>query len=201
MKEELKKLSNVQGVIGSLVLDLRGNLLVFEMPAAYSNDKLQKVASVSFMSFKGIGSIGRKASAMEFEFKEYRYFIKEFDGGLLCILGSNEISLPVLNISLNIVIDSLKEQIYDYDGTASASSSPVMYQEFYEELRVNLAKHIGPLAGMIIDEKISELGVGKNNLRQSDAIKLLNLLGDEIDNKAHRREFSETMLKIVQKRL
>ncbi len=201
MKEELKKLNTVPGVIGSLVLDDKGNLLVYDMPAAYSSDKMAKTASLSFMSLKGLETSGHSSSAMEFEFQAYRYIIREFPGGFLCILGTSEISLPVLNISLNIVVDALKHKIDDYDTSSPAQTSAPLHKEFFTILQENLARIIGPLAPVIIEEKLSELGIGKSSLRQTGAIKLLNLLCDEIDNSESRKEFSQEMYRLIEIKL
>jgi hypothetical protein len=60
-------------------------------------------------------------------------------------------------------------------------------------VETELKKVIGPLAPLIISDKLSDLGETKDSLGQDQALSFVEKLGEEILNDSKKREFLRVM--------
>jgi hypothetical protein len=69
---------------------------------------------------------------------------------------------------------------------------PVL-QNFFSMLETELKRMIGPLAPLIISDKLSELGETKDSLGQDQALSFIEALSEDISYESKRKEFLKTM--------
>ena len=189
-------LLKVPRVIGAFVVNNEGKVLSRAMPSKYSQKMVSTAASTAFLSIRGVRSLDKKAATLDWEFVGHNFFAKGFTGGLVCVLAEKDISLPVLNISLGVVIESLEGKMPERDD----SGGPVpgaLDSGFFDRLEFNLTKYIGPIASMIIDDVLAEMKKPKKHFTAPDAEELIRKLGEEFENKEKYGKFKETMLGIL----
>jgi hypothetical protein len=66
-------------------------------------------------------------------------------------------------------------------------------EDFFPMVETELKKVIGPLAPLIISDKLSDLGETKDSLGQDQALSFVEKLGEEILNDSKKREFLRVM--------
>ena len=66
-------------------------------------------------------------------------------------------------------------------------------QNFFSMLETELKRMIGPLAPLIISDKLSELGETKDSLGQDQASSFIEALSEDISYESKRKEFLKTM--------
>ncbi len=68
---------------------------------------------------------------------------------------------------------------------------------FFSTIEMELKKMIGPLAPLIISDKLSDLGETKESLDQNQALFFVEKLGEDISNESKRKEFVRIMTDFV----
>jgi len=68
---------------------------------------------------------------------------------------------------------------------------------FFSMVEMELKKVIGPLAPLIISDKLSDLGETKESLDQNQALPFVEKLGEEISNESKKKEFLRIMTDFV----
>lgn len=66
-------------------------------------------------------------------------------------------------------------------------------QNFFSMLETELKRMIGPLAPLIISDKLSDLGETKDSLGQDQALSFIEALSEDISYESKRKEFLKTM--------
>ncbi|HUL21537.1 MAG TPA: DUF4388 domain-containing protein [Thermodesulfobacteriota bacterium] len=74
--------------------------------------------------------------------------------------------------------------------------NPVL-ENFIPTVETELKKVIGPLAPLIISDKLSDLGETKESLDQSQALSFIEKLGEEISNDSKKKEFLRIMTDFI----
>jgi len=70
-------------------------------------------------------------------------------------------------------------------------------EHFFSTVETELKKVIGPLAPLIIGDKLSDLGETKESLEQDQALSFVEKLGEEISHEAKRKEFIKVMMDFI----
>jgi len=73
-----------------------------------------------------------------------------------------------------------------------AKKKPVL-GNFFPTVETELKKVIGPIAPLIIDDKLSDLGETKDSLGQEQAFSFIEALSEEISNDSKKKEFLRIM--------
>lgn len=66
-------------------------------------------------------------------------------------------------------------------------------ENFFPKVETELKKMIGPLAPLILSDKLSDLGETKESLGQEQALSFIEKLSEDISNDSKRREFLKIM--------
>jgi len=77
-----------------------------------------------------------------------------------------------------------------------AKKNPVS-ENFMPTVETELKRVIGPLAPLIISDKLSDLGETKESLDQSQALSFVEKLGEEISNDSKKKEFLRIMTDFI----
>lgn len=101
--------------------------------------------------------------------------------------------------SLNIDMSSLKEILLRLDKLnlieADVSTVPTLDDEFFDFLTDRLSIAMGPMAEILIEDEIQEMGVQRNEIPTHMAAELVDTLAREILREEKKVEFQQAMLK------
>ena len=100
---------------------------------------------------------------------------------------------------LKIDMNSLKETLVKLDRLklieADVATFPTLNQEFFDILSNNLSIAMGPMAEILIEDEIEEMGVDRYKIPAHRAAELVDILAREIPRDDKKVQFQQTMLK------
>lgn len=70
---------------------------------------------------------------------------------------------------------------------------------FLHAMRLNLSRLIGPMAEILIDEVMAEMGLSPSNIPSDQAAEIINRLALEIPDEPSRIQFKKSMIPILNK--
>lgn len=76
---------------------------------------------------------------------------------------------------------------------------PVLDQSFIETLRINLARAIGPMAEILIEDMAEEMEIDPSAIPVNQAAELIAHLSLEVPDEDNRMQFKKSMLAILNK--
>ncbi|MCD4820342.1 MAG: hypothetical protein K8S23_16815 [Candidatus Cloacimonetes bacterium] len=103
MQRALKDLNKVAKVQGSFVNTNDGDLVAFDAPDLFNESMLREAGRIAIQGFQGIESTGYNVKKIELEFEKYRLIIQRVEGGVISVICDKIISLPLLNLTFNVV--------------------------------------------------------------------------------------------------
>jgi len=110
MKDILKHISSVDGVIGSAVFNHRGDVLAHAFPAIIDAASLKAAASLILECSHGL-QMSQTLDLLDLRYSEGRILAKAFPGAILFLLCANSINLQVLSITLNLAVKKLEAKL------------------------------------------------------------------------------------------
>ncbi|GAB6094139.1 hypothetical protein JCM14469_03910 [Desulfatiferula olefinivorans] len=100
---------------------------------------------------------------------------------------------------LNVDMITLKETLQRLDRLklieADVETVPTLDQAFFDFLANHLSIAMGPMAEILIEDEIRELGVDRNSIPTHRAAELVDILAREIPREEKKVKFQQTMLK------
>jgi hypothetical protein len=109
MKDILKHINSVDGVIGSALFSIKGDVLVNAFPLIDS-ELLRKAASLILECSHGL-QMSQTLDLLDLRYPDGRILVKTFPGAMLFMLCTNSINLQVLTITLNLAVKKLEDRI------------------------------------------------------------------------------------------
>jgi hypothetical protein len=76
-------------------------------------------------------------------------------------------------------------------------STPLLGRTFLQLLQLNLARAIGPMAQIVIDEGLAEMRIDPAGIPADQAADLVNRIALEIPDDAIRARFKKSMIPII----
>ena len=110
MKDILKHISSVDGVIGSSVFNHKGDVLAHAFPAIIDAASLKSAASLILECSHGL-QMSQTLDLLDLRYSEGRILAKAFPGAILFLLCANSINLQVLSITLNLAVKKLEAKL------------------------------------------------------------------------------------------
>jgi predicted regulator of Ras-like GTPase activity (Roadblock/LC7/MglB family) len=107
MKDILKHINSVDGVIGSALFSNKGDVLAHAFPALIDSALLRKAASLTLECSHGL-QISQTLDLLDLRYPDGRILVKSFPGAMLFLLCTNSINLQVLTITLNLAVKKLE---------------------------------------------------------------------------------------------
>lgn len=120
MQNVLQNINSVEGVMGSAVLSMGGQVLVHAFPPLIDAATLQKAAGLALDCAYGL-QISDTLESLDLRYAEGRLIIRSFPGAMLCLLCAKNVNLQMLNITLNLAVKKLETHI----PREAAPSEPV----------------------------------------------------------------------------
>jgi hypothetical protein len=100
---------------------------------------------------------------------------------------------------LNVGMTSLKEALQRLERLnlieADVETVPTLDQAFFDFLTNHLSIAMGPMAEILIEDEVRELGVDRNSIPTHRAAELVDTLAREIPREEKKVKFQQTMLK------
>lgn len=109
MRTVLKDINRIPGVTGSFVLDRAGEMVTAELPSVFSPDMVGMAGRMVVQTALGIETWRRTVTEMNFLFEAGRVIVRGFEGGFICVLAVENVSVPLLNITLNAAVKRASE--------------------------------------------------------------------------------------------
>ena len=122
INKALTDLNKVAKVFGSFVNNDNDELIAYNMPEEFTPNKLKEAGRISLQGFQGIESTGYQVSRIDLEFEKYRLINTRIKGGIISVLCSKNISLPLLNLTFNVISRKIEDAINS--GNVSPVSVP-----------------------------------------------------------------------------
>ena len=135
MNRILSALKDIQGVVGSFVIDVNGSLLSREMPALYPDSVFPEIGR----------RLGGVSGALETQKGPYTELLLKFDAYWLLsrrtphcslnILTTDAVNYPALRMATNVAVKQIEEQIAAATAPIKPlATSPVVFEEEEEAL-------------------------------------------------------------------
>jgi predicted regulator of Ras-like GTPase activity (Roadblock/LC7/MglB family) len=102
IRSALSGLADVDGVLGSFVIDTGGELIDTNLPAAFDAGVFSEAGPriVRLVEASGVLAIGLKSCVLRFA--EHKLFVKELNGAFLGVLLGMNASVPALKVAANL---------------------------------------------------------------------------------------------------
>ena len=186
MKTVLTDINVVPGVSGCFICDGDGRVLERALPHIYDDEMVAQAGHLTGWIADGLQSSGAMSEA-DLVFEQGRVAIRCLDGGYLCILCIPEVNVSLLNMTTNVAVRKLSEQMKHVPAPAAPEPEvPTRIRQLEALIRLELGSHsekaLDMLAGVADDprelkkvcariEKMTRLFVDKKKAREmSDAM-------------------------------
>lgn len=110
MKDILRHINSVDGVMGCAVFSLKGDLVDHAFPALIDAASLKKAASLTLECFHGL-QVSQTLDLLDLRYSDGRILVKAFPGAMLFLMCANSINLQVLSITLNLAAKKLEAKL------------------------------------------------------------------------------------------
>jgi len=142
MDSLLGELNVVMGVSGSFIGDTKGRILARALPAVYDGGTLEVVARTMSQTFAGLETARRrKVGDIDMVFKDGRLLVKPFGEGFLAIVCVTRLNVALLNMTANVTVRKIHEQLKERPATAPAPAAGVQAVAAAAPAPVSLAPH------------------------------------------------------------
>ena len=205
MENILKDINAVLGVTGCFVCDSEGQVLASALPNAFDETTLSTVGRTMTQTMAGLVTAHRRKIAdIDLVYDQGRLIVKNLRDGCLCILCTRNINVPLLNLTANVAAKKLaaqlkgevKEKLLPRREAKAPAGQPVE-AAFLGQLEQELARAIGPMAALVIDEEIEALGESRESFPWDKATHLVEKVSTEIADEGKRLRFTEATLQAL----
>ena len=195
MKAILDDLNAVAGVTGAFVCDEAGKVVEASMQQPLPSETLASVGRTVAQAGDGI-SLKGQGQDLELVFDSGVIVVKAVDGGFLCIVCSQRVNIPMLNLAANMAVRQLRRQIQSAGANALQAAAvidgPTVDAGKMAAVEHELAIAVGPVAALIVDDALNALHASRQTLRTSQVAALLDQLQAGIDDPAKRQTFRKS---------
>ena len=227
LESVLQSLSGIEHVLGGLVASSDGEFLASFMPDLYDIDSLtefcHKLSDIS-SALEGLGIV-QKETVLNFD--GIKLVIKSQVYGHLLIMCQSNVSIPLLNLSTNIVykkVSAILNETYDpahenVNGSNTMSNMTISLKRssikaniesedkvveklvskaMIAQIESLLANFIGPVAKLVIKKTIKKLGGDGYQLSNNKLIDFVEDLETRISDAGQKREFRKQVKEFTQ---
>jgi len=203
MESILKDINTVVGVTSSFVCNGEGQVLASAPPDLYDEIILSTVGRTMAQTMAGLTTARRrKIGDIDLVYDQGRLIAKNLGEGCLCILCVRNINMPLLNLTANVAAKKLAAKLKGGGKPSSrreakAPTGPPVDAAFLGQLEQELAREIGPMAALVIDEEIEALGESRESFPWDKVTHLVEKVSTEIADEGKRLWFTEATLQAL----
>ncbi len=103
MADSLQALRDVEGVLGSFVIDGTGALMAKDLPAVFYPELFKDVGPRLMRLREAIEAAGDDPQLFVLRFSEHKLHVRCTDQGIICALSEPRVNLPALKLALTLV--------------------------------------------------------------------------------------------------
>ncbi len=107
----LKALRDVDGVIGSFVVDAEGALVARDLSQLFADDVLSDVGPRIRRMADGLSESGDAPNSVILHFKDHKLWLRPIDDATLCVLGAPQVNRPALRMALTLIARRIAAQL------------------------------------------------------------------------------------------
>jgi predicted regulator of Ras-like GTPase activity (Roadblock/LC7/MglB family) len=111
MESVLKQLSNVPGVVGSMVCDLEGGLVSKTFPSLFDDQVLASAARILVDGAAGLETVTGRVGMIDLRYADARIVVRPMTGAHLVLLCAAQTNLQLLNISTSVAVPKLEKLV------------------------------------------------------------------------------------------
>ena len=203
MEDILKDINAVIGVTGSFVCNGEGQVSASALPDLFDETILSTVGRTMAQTMAGLTTARRrKIDDIALVYDQGRLIAKNLGEGCLCILCVRNINIPLLNLTANVAAKKLAAKLKGGGKPSSrreakAPTGPPVDAAFLGQLEQELAREIGPMAALVIDEEIEALGESREFFPWDKVTHLVEKVSTEIADEGKRLRFTEATLQAL----
>ncbi len=109
--DSLKALRDVDGVLGSFVVDADGALLARDLSQLFDDNVLSDVGPRIKRMTDGLSESGEVPSSVVLHFKDHKLWLRPIDDCMLCVLGAPQVNRPALRMALTLISRRVAAQL------------------------------------------------------------------------------------------
>lgn len=214
MQAILGDIGALMGVTGSFVCGGEGGLLGRAMPAGMDDAGLTAIGRSLMQTFNGLEA-DRHKRATEFHlvFNQGQLLVKNLGAGCLCVLCTRQANVAMVNMTANMAVRKLKDILVatvppeppltpaasaPAPLAAAAGPAPVATPSaasdtvdaaLVTQIEHELARAVGPVAMLTVDDAVAGLGCTRHTLPKSALPAWIERVGAEIPDPAKRTQF------------
>ena len=207
MENILKDINAVVGVTGCFVCDSEGEVLASVLPGVFDREVVSSAGRTVIQTVLGLQTTRRqRVNDLDLLYREGRIIIKGLSEGCLCILCVRNINVPLLNLTANLAAKKLTKRLKALSPAETRAKAPGQAKvpadlfvngTFFAQMEHELAKVMGPVATLIIDDEVAALGAGKDSFPRDRVAELVEKVSSEITDEGKRAGFQQTMLETI----
>ncbi|MBF0226831.1 MAG: hypothetical protein HQK76_15375 [Desulfobacterales bacterium] len=103
----------------------------------------------------------------------------------------------ILGINMKILRESIHKLLMLNLVECVEKAIPTMDKSFYDFLHAQLSKAMGPIAEVLIEDELQEMGEDPNKIPIHRTVELVDLLARQIPREEKRLEFQQALLKKI----
>lgn len=111
MENILKEINAVIGVVGSFVCLSDGTVAAEALPEEYGTEQVELAARVVSQTFQALEASGPRVNEVELAYDKNRLILRNLRGGVLAILCSRAINVPLLSFTANLAVKKLTGEL------------------------------------------------------------------------------------------
>jgi hypothetical protein len=197
MREILRQLARIPGVVGALASSPRGELLASEFPPLFDDLALHQVAGLFSDDTAALRKLTGPDGSLDLRYTRGRAMAKPFAGGTVVVLATLSVDAQLLGLSMEQASRRLETAPRPPTPRAAASAPTVPIgpaalphdvAALREPLAVALVRRIGPVGELIFAEAWSAWSAAEEPSRAGLA-RLLPQLALEVDDPTEREAF------------
>jgi len=201
MREVLRQLASIPGVVGALASGPKGELLAAEFPPLFDDVGLNQAAALLADETAGFRRIAGPDGLLQLRYANGRALLKPFASGTLLVLGTAGVDAQLLGLSLEQASRRLeKAPAASAAGAAGAADDganpPAELASAREGLTEALARQIGPVAGLVFEEAWSAWSAAGSAAR-ARLPQLVAALAREVDDPEGRARFLDEARRLL----
>jgi predicted regulator of Ras-like GTPase activity (Roadblock/LC7/MglB family) len=206
MENALRDINAVSGVTGCFVCSAAGQVLASTLPTVFDSSILAAVGRVLSRTMAGLATARRReVTEIDLVYDQNRLITQHLtEGCLLCIVCVRNINMPLLDLAAQGAAKELAPGLKaEAEETpmprveATASTAQPLGAAFLGQVERELARAIGPLAAIVVDEAIDVMGESRASFPRHKATVLVEKVGTEIADEEKRRRFTEAALQAL----
>jgi predicted regulator of Ras-like GTPase activity (Roadblock/LC7/MglB family) len=208
VKSILEDINAVIGVTGCFVCTNDGQVLASALPKLFDEAALSDVGQLISKTMAGLATDRRrKVGDIDLVYEQGRLVTKSLKEGCLCILCVRDVNLPLLNLTANVAGKKLAEELNSKvverplpRRELKPAGGPPVDAVFFRQLEQHLARAIGPIATLVVDEEIEALGESRESFPWDKATHLIEKVSAQIADEGRRLGFNEAALQALRER-